>query len=238
MNDLASLSLPRDFVRQRWRLLLWCVTALPLLLSMFGTDEPLALLVLGGLTLSWMSVPVARRVGYRGEIAVVRRISSVLPQGYALFNQLAVPNPWSRTGATEIDAVVVGPTGITVIEIKSNLGRVIVGGSYDRYWPVQKVGRRGTVYYSQMRNPVRQVTGQARALREYLKSQGVNVWVNTLVVAGHRKTQWCAAHAQRVPLLPLNTRRIENALLGSNVRQIDDVAVTRSAAALSQLKGA
>lgn len=235
MASLTFLSHPRDFVRQRWRLLLWSVTALPLLIAFVGFEEPLMLLVFGGLSLSWMSVSVERRVGYRGEITVVRRISGVLPEGYALFNQLAVPNPRSRTGATEIDAVVVGPTGITVIEVKSNLGSVIAGSDLDDNWPVRKVGRKGTVYYTQMRNPVRQSTRQACALRQYLKSRGVNVWVSALVVAGSRKTQWCTDHSHRVPLLPLKTRRIENALLGSNVRVIDDAVVTRAAELLRQL---
>ncbi|MES1933289.1 hypothetical protein T35B1_11797 [Salinisphaera shabanensis T35B1] len=238
MTSLTLLSHPRDFVRQRWRVLLWGVTALPVLIVYVGFQEPLMLLVLGGLSLSWMSVSVERRVGYRGEMTVVRRISGVLPEGYALFNQLAVPNPRSRTGATEIDAIVLGPTGITVIEVKSNRGTVIAGSDLDRYWPVRKVGRKGTVYYAQMRNPVRQATRQACALRHYLKSRGINVWVDALVVAGSRKTQWRTDHIHRVPLLPLKTRRIENALLGSNARALDDSVVLRAAELLSQLKAA
>ena len=236
MAALTLLSVPRDFVSQRWRLLLWLVLVFPCLLIALGTEEPLALFVFGGLSLAWVSVPAARRVGYRGEIAAVRRISAVLPDGYALLNQVAVPNPWSRTGATEIDAIVVGPTGITVVEVKSNIGTVIAGGERDMYWPVQKVGRRGTVYYTQMRNPVRQVRGQARALRQYLRSRGISVWVNTLVIAGSRKTRWRADHIMNVPILPLNTRRIEAALFSSNVRALDDAVVIRAVEVLRQVK--
>ncbi|MES1927403.1 nuclease-related domain-containing protein [Salinisphaera sp. T31B1] len=232
----SLISYPRDFVRQRWRLTLFLVFVLPSLCLALGTDELLALFVFGGLTLSWISVPTARRVGYRGEIAAVRKISGVLPDGYALFNQVAVPNSWSRTGATEIDAIVVGPTGVTVIEIKSNIGTVIAGGARDQSWPVQKIGRRGTVYYTQMRNPVRQVTGQARALRQYLGTRDISVWVNTLVVAGSRKTHWRAEHIRHVPIVPLQTRQIETALLGTNVRTLDEAVITRAVEAIMRLK--
>ncbi|WP_353112287.1 nuclease-related domain-containing protein [Salinisphaera dokdonensis] len=227
MAALTYLSFPRDYIRQRWRLLLWSVTALPMLFALFGTQEPLALLVFGGLTLNWMSVPASRRVAYRGQVAVARRIARLLPDGYSLFTQLEIPNPYSHPDVTVLDAVIVGPTGVCVVGVKSNRGVVIADSAHKRYWPVRKVGRGGTVYYSQTRNPVRQATGQARALREHLKRRGIRVWVNPLVISGSRHTQWQNNQIQPAPILAFDTRCIEHALFSSNVRLLEDFKVTQ-----------
>ena len=52
------------------------------------------------------------QIGAEGEMIAVDAFMRHLPNEYQVFTQLKVPNKRSRTGNTEIDIVIVGPTGI------------------------------------------------------------------------------------------------------------------------------
>ena len=145
-----------------------------------------------------------REAGMEGEEAVLGELMT-LPEEFHLFNQVLVPNPRSRTGYTEVDYIVVGPTGVFVVEVKNNRGTIHGRGEQDASWPVEKVGRGGTPYWSRMRNPVRQAKGQAIVLGRWLREQGVSAWVQPVVVLAHPDVMWRPARQYSVPVVELFT---------------------------------
>lgn len=95
--------------------------------------------------------------GARGEESVARALS-FLPAAYRVFHGL--PSADRRLGGSDYDHVVVGPTGIFLIETKSWNGRISV--------------RDGRVLYDGKepdRAPLEQVKAAAGALRKELREQ-------------------------------------------------------------------
>jgi len=123
--------------------------------------------------------PIAR-AGALGELAVLDELKR-LPDDYIILNQVLLPDRHSSTGYREIDYVVIGPTGVFVLEAKSYNG-FLSGAENDQEWTMLKVGRGGMPYTSSCRNPVRQLRVYIRLLSEALKVRGVRVWLNGVVV--------------------------------------------------------
>ncbi|MEA3411308.1 MAG: nuclease-related domain-containing protein, partial [Pseudomonadota bacterium] len=174
---------------------------------------PLALVVLvlavfmGSRAPSWRADP-ARLSGVLGEQRVNTALLA-LPDTYTLFNRLRVPNPYSSTGTTEIDLVVIGPNGVFTVEVKNNKG-VVVGAGHELEWQVVKTGRSGGKYRSTMRNPVRQAKRQALSLRDYLREAGIHARVQSAVVFSNDECRVEPAGRLPVPIVPL--RRLARAI--------------------------
>lgn len=106
---------------------------------------------------------------------------TTLPDGYTVFNQVIVPNGKS---SRELDFVVVGPNGIFAIEVKHHRGE-ISGKETNITWRQRKRSRAGNTYEQDMRNPVGQIKGAIHALKQYLKAQDINPWIQGIVVFTH-----------------------------------------------------
>lgn len=104
-----------------------------------------------------------------------------LPDDYTVFNQVIVPNGKS---VRELDFVVVGPNGVFAIEVKHHRGE-ISGKETDFSWCQRKRSRAGNTYEQDLRNPVGQIKGAIHALKQHLKAQGVNPWIQGIVVFTH-----------------------------------------------------
>lgn len=140
--------------------------------------------------------------GMIGEDAVLAWLRG-LDDRHFLFRQLYVPNPRSRSGYTEIDAVVVGPGGVFTAEVKNHSGMVLGGDERAREWCVRRMGRRGRVYETPMRNPVRQARVQGAALAAYLRSHGHRAPVFPMVVLSHPWVAWRPGGRYSVPVVVL-----------------------------------
>lgn len=112
------------------------------------------------------------RVGMEGEQAATDIVSR-LPDTYTVFHGLQVTYEGKRS---ELDMVVVGPSGVYVIEVK-NLNGAIRGNHEDKYWVQHKIGRRGTPYQKELYSPVRQVRTHVFRLAGVLRSAGISVFV-------------------------------------------------------------
>ena len=89
-------------------------------------------------------------------------IISKLPNEYVAFQNLVIK---FEDRISEMDLVVLGPTGIFIIETKNRNG--IITGSFDsREWTQHKIGRGGTHIYR---------------LAHYLKENGARVHINGVV---------------------------------------------------------
>jgi len=223
MTPRRTITPGRDRVRQNRRVLLWSLTALPLLLIMAsrsGSDDVLALIVLGGISFSLFSIAPARRSGFVGEERTLEYLSQALPGGYVVMNQIEVPNARSRTGFTEIDAVVIGPAGVFTVEVKNNAGEVFGGDEHARSWAVKKIGRRGGTYNSTMRNPIRQALSQTMTLKAYLAACGIKAWVQPVVVKANPDSVWHVGQTRGVPVVAAEDAAMQCLVMRGNGRRL------------------
>ena len=143
-----------------------------------GFVPALILLLVAGAALAVLRHTERAAAGARGE-CIALRTATQLPPDFTVFNNVLVPG---RAGGRprELDLVAVGPQCVFVLEVKHFKGEII-GQRNAAQWKLRKVGRGGTVYYSTVSNPLRQVAGASAALASYLKSQGVRSWVQGVV---------------------------------------------------------
>lgn len=114
--------------------------------------------------------------GVAGETKTTQIIQK-FPDTYSVITN-AVINHDGRT--SEIDAILIGPRGIFIIETKHHNGE-IVGNSHDEKFTQYKIGQGGTPYSNQFYSPIKQVSTQVYRLSSYLKEKGINDWVQGIV---------------------------------------------------------
>ncbi len=114
--------------------------------------------------------------GIHGERNAAK-ILATLPDSYIVFQNVTVTYDNKKS---EIDNIVVGKSGVFIIEVKNHNSH-IVGDLKDTYWIQQKVGRGGTPYENKLYNPVKQVGTHIYCLANYLRQNGVNIYVEGMV---------------------------------------------------------
>jgi hypothetical protein len=147
-------------------------------------------------------------MGLSGERRAGYVLARDLPPEYVLINGLQLP----RT-AGDIDHLVVGPTGVFLLETKTMAGTIVCES--DGTWRRTRVGRAGTQYAAFIGDPARQVQRNIFAVRECLRRRQpcllrqTPLWIEGLVVFAHPRTLLQAEHS-RVPavLLEQATQRI------------------------------
>jgi len=129
--------------------------------------------LLGGLMGQKASVYAS---GIQGENATAE-IVRMLPEQYFGVQNLQV----TFDGKTsELDMVVVGPTGVFIIETKNMKGTIV--GNYDSpQWSQRKVGQNGTPYSKSFYNPIKQVGTHVYRLANHLRANGINVRIESMV---------------------------------------------------------
>ena len=140
-------------------------------------------------------------MGMYGERHVGEILARELPQEYVLINGLKLPR-----GAGDIDHLVVGPTGVFLLETKTMAGRIVC--ELDGSWRRTRIGRGGTPYAAYIGDPAAQVQRNIFAVRESLRTrlpglfQRSPLWIEGLVVFAHPRTELQAEHS-RVPAVRL-----------------------------------
>ena len=116
------------------------------------------------------------RAGLEGE-KTTAQIMEILPDTYCGFQNIEVAH---KGKTSELDMVVVGPTGVFIIETKNHNGMIV--GNYDSpQWVQKKVGRGGGSYSKSFYNPIKQVGTHVYRLANYLRKNGCSVHVNAMV---------------------------------------------------------
>lgn len=112
--------------------------------------------------------------GYLGERKVKKFLKKLEKKGYVILNDVLLPL-YDKT--TQVDHIVIGPSGITVIETKNYKG-IIQGSNNSKYW-IQRLGLRQNKFY----NPLWQNNTHVKTIRYLLNKNGIkNVIINNLVV--------------------------------------------------------
>jgi hypothetical protein len=134
-------------------------------------------------------------MGRHGEQHVRFALKRELPDEFVLINGLLVPR-----AAGDIDHVVVGPTGVFLLETKTMAGHITCAP--DGSWQRTKLGRRGTPYPAFIGDPAAQAQRNILALRDCLRDrvpglfQGVPLWVEGLLVFAHPGSAISAEHSR------------------------------------------
>lgn len=118
----------------------------------------------------------ALRSGLRGEDDTQNLLAS-LPEDYYVLGDLQLQVGSERS---QVDHVVVGPTGVFVIESKNHNG-YIEGNENDHDVIQHKTGRKGGQYKKKMYNPVKQVGTHVYRVSEVFRREQIPVWVRGLV---------------------------------------------------------
>ena len=123
------------------------------------------------------------RAGIAGEQASADLIEH-LPDSYCAIRSLKITYDGKDS---ELDMVVVGPTGIFIVETKNHNGSIVADCSA-KEWARSKVSGGGNVYESTMSNPVKQVGTHVYRLANYLRTNNIRVYVNALVYMSNPET--------------------------------------------------
>lgn len=113
-------------------------------------------------------------IGAQGEESVIRVLQN-LDSSFKIVNDVVLPGDRQN-----IDHIVVGPSGMFVIETKNHNG-IIKCDNDD--WSRIKVGRKNTAYAASIGNPSKQAKRNAITLRNWLESENIDVgYINAVVV--------------------------------------------------------
>jgi hypothetical protein len=140
-------------------------------------------------------------MGQTGERHVGSVLARELPDEFVLINGLKLPR-----GAGDIDHLVIGPTGVFLLETKTMAGRIEC--DEQGHWRRTRRGRAGSVYPAYIGNPSAQVQRNIFATRQCLRRRmpslffGTALWIEGLVVFPHPRTELLTEHS-RVPAVRL-----------------------------------
>ena len=163
---------PGQWLKQQIRIqvLIWVLVPVPLLLIWMATGR--SVWVFLGVTAAAFLLfegPARRQVRNRflgavGEISVARALRPLEARGYRIFHDLS-------TASGNIDHVVIGPTGVFVLETKAWRGRVYPG----KGGVLMRNGQDASA-------AVRQAEGNAMQIRRRLQVATGRGWVNAYIV--------------------------------------------------------
>lgn len=119
--------------------------------------------------LSPEKTPETKRYGNIGERKAYEILERSLPEGYIILQNVFVTYG-DRT--SEIDFVVVGKTGVFVIEVKNMKGKVI-GDYSDKNWLHKKIDQYDIEHQDTFYSPVKQIGTHIFRLKNYLRDNKV-----------------------------------------------------------------
>lgn len=130
-------------------------------------------LILGGINYNKARI---YKSGLVGE-AISEGALSSLPDDYYVFPSINIEYEGKMS---QLDHLVVGPTGVFIVETK-NVKGYIVGRDDDKDITIHKVGQKGGQYESKMYNPIKQVSTHVYRTAGFLRENGINTWVEGIV---------------------------------------------------------
>ncbi len=110
--------------------------------------------------------------GHEGEEMLRQRLHSFLSDDYIAYFGYPLNN------GQDIDCILLGPSGLYVIETKHHNGSIQYT---DGGWRQVKTGRGGTAYHGNLKNPGGQVFFALREVKSYLESKGIKIFIHGVV---------------------------------------------------------
>jgi hypothetical protein len=125
------------------------------------------------------SVPAHVLTGIEGEVRTLEMLKQ-LPDAFLLFNQVQIPDSWLPNGQRELDFIVLGPTGLFVVEVKNAPGMIYVSPD-QKHWQVARRGCGSSPNWHTMDNPLNQVQAQCQALERWILTGGMHLSTRPMV---------------------------------------------------------
>lgn len=165
--------------------------------------------------------------GVCGEEDARAMLAKALPDTFCCITNAQI---FYENRHNELDLIVLGPSGIYVVEVKNVSGR-IMGAYSDKVLCQQKRQED-----KQMRSPVYQVRRQVDILWRYLRAKGIRAWVQGVVLFINPKASVCITDipAEGIPIFAVSqgggeglaqylTRPVPNPLTREELRRIRKV---------------
>lgn len=185
---------------------------------------PLPFFISSFLTAFYMRELEILAAGIEGEQNSARLISR-LPEDFCGFQNVKVT---FKGKTSETDLIVIGPTGIFIIEVK-NLNGTVIGNYESTKWTQHKVGRGGTPYSKKFYSPVKQVGTHIYRLANHLRQNGIRQYVNGCVFFANPECRLqINGSPDKIPVFGSSDELIryiisgEKVLNGSEIKQIGD----------------
>ena len=124
------------------------------------------------------------QAGIEGEKKAVEQMGTMLDDRYTIINCV---NVYYDGHKSQVDNIVVGPSGVFVVEIKSING-LITGKADERIWRVKRTAN-GKEVTRETYSPLKQVQTHAKRTADYLKDEGFDVNVAGLVYYVDERTE-------------------------------------------------
>jgi hypothetical protein len=121
--------------------------------------------------------PEAKRYGDMGERRAGSVLERYLPEGYTIIQNIEIQY---RDSSSEIDNIVVGRTGVFIVEVK-NMKGTIYGNYEDKKWLHNKIDQYDIEHHEEFRNPVKQVGTQIYCLVNFLRDNKIFTYINGAV---------------------------------------------------------
>ena len=176
---------------QRQKTLFWWTFGLGLfvfafwLLIIFGIQKPDVGFVLACPVISFCLFFVAKTrydqmgilaAGIRGEKQTLDALKELDSEHWIVTDKTIT---WDGK-SSELDFVVIGPTGVCIIECKHMKGKILASPE-DKYWNRVKVSHSGVERTKNFYNPVKQVNTHLYRLKKILESEGISVHLDCAV---------------------------------------------------------
>lgn len=114
-----------------------------------------------------------KKAGRYGERVAIQLIQEILNEKDVLLTNVKIS---FEDRETELDDVIINNRGVFIIEVKNYSG-TLSGDEDDFEWIKNKETEAGIFYHKMVKNPIKQVKRQISILSQYLRENGVFIWV-------------------------------------------------------------
>jgi len=129
--------------------------------------------------------PEAKRYGDMGERVTGSILERYLPDGYTVIQNAKI---YYDDGVSETDNIIVGRTGVFVVEVK-NIKGYITGDYADRDWHQDKTDRYGIEHEKEFYSPVKQIGTHIYRLANFLRDNKIFTHINGAVYFANPATE-------------------------------------------------
>ena len=120
--------------------------------------------------------------GIIGEYKVYKQLKVIKKMGYKLFQNVHLKNNDIKA---QLDFIIVGPTGMFIVEVKNQRG-IIIGNGESKYLTKIKKSKSGNEYKKKIYNPIKQINTHIYKLSKILRNSGVNLWIDGIVLFSNK----------------------------------------------------